>query len=87
MPYKDYRLLSFEVTTVTSVDSQEPCLLLMMTTCWLLNEVGANMQLTLKRHVLEVLNSTEDGTNYVWQLDAPLHHFTAVISSCAYTYN
>ena len=43
VPYKDYKLLvliSFEVTTVTSMDSQEP-------TCWLLNEVGANMQLTL----------------------------------------
>ena len=24
MPYKDYKLLSFEVTTVTSMDSQEP---------------------------------------------------------------
>ena len=42
-PYMDYKLLvlmSFEVTTVTSMDSQEPA-------CWLLNEVGANMQLTL----------------------------------------
>ena len=43
VPYKDYKLLvltSFEVTTVTSMDSQEP-------TCWLLKEVGANMLLTL----------------------------------------
>ena len=47
-PYKDYKLLvltSFEVTSVTTMDSQEA------TrsddgTCWL-NEVGANMQLTL----------------------------------------
>ena len=42
---------------------------MMMATCWLLNEVGANMQLTYKASVLEVLNSTEDGTN-VWQLGA-----------------
>ena len=48
-PYKDYKLLvltSFEVTTVTSMDSQEPACW-MMATCWLLNEVGANMLLTL----------------------------------------
>ena len=38
--------MSFEVTIVTSMDSQEP-LVVMMATCWLLNEVGANMQLTL----------------------------------------
>ena len=46
-PYKDYKLLvlmSFEVTTVTT---QEPPPAAMMATCWLLNEVGANMQLTL----------------------------------------
>ena len=36
---------------------------MMMATCWLLNEVGANMQLTYKAPVLEALNSTEDGTN------------------------
>ena len=48
-PYMDYKLLvlmSFEVTTVTSMDSQEPACC-DMATCWLLNEVGANMQLTL----------------------------------------
>ena len=47
-PYMDYKLpvlMSFEVTTVTSMDSQEPAV--MMATCWLLKEVGANMQLTL----------------------------------------
>jgi len=40
-PCKDYNLLmltSFEVATVT---------ILWMATCWLLSEVGANMQLTL----------------------------------------
>ena len=49
VPYKDYNLLvltSFEVAILTTMDSQEP------TCCddghrWLLNEVGANMQLTL----------------------------------------
>ena len=49
-PYKDYKLLvsmSFEVTTVTSMDSQEPTCAVMMATCWLLNKVGVNMQLTL----------------------------------------
>ena len=48
-PYMGYKLpvlMSFEVTTVTSMDSQEPPAV-MMATCWLLNEVGANMQLTL----------------------------------------
>ena len=47
-PYKDYKLLvltSFEVTAVTSMDSQPA---VMMATCRLFNEVGANMQLTLK---------------------------------------
>ena len=47
-PFKDYNLLmlmSFEVTTVTSMDSKsQPAV---MGTCWLLNEVGTNMQLTL----------------------------------------
>ena len=38
---------SFEVATVTTMDSQEPACAVMMATCWLLNEVGANMQLTL----------------------------------------
>ena len=51
-PYMDYKLLvliSFEVTTVTSMDSQEPacCDDGHLATCWLINEVGANMQLTL----------------------------------------
>ena len=48
-PYKDYKLLvlmSFEVTTVTSMDSQDPPAV-MMATCWLLNEAGVNMLLTL----------------------------------------
>ena len=48
-PYKDYNLLvltSFEVATVTTMDSQEQPAV-MMATCWLLNKVGANMQLTL----------------------------------------
>ena len=43
--YKGHKLLvliSFEVTTVTSVDSQEPTCC-DMATSWLLNEVGANM--------------------------------------------
>ena len=52
-------LISFEVTTVTSMDSQEPTCC-DMATCWLLNEVDANM---LIRRVLEALNSTEGGTN------------------------
>ena len=38
--------MSFEVTTVTRMDSQEPAAA-MMATCWLLNKVGVNMQLTL----------------------------------------
>ena len=49
VPYKDYKLLvlmSFEVTTVISMDSKEPHAA-MMATCWLLNKVGANMQFTL----------------------------------------
>ena len=48
--YKDYKLLvltSFEVTTVTCMDSQEPA------------------YCDLIRHVLEALNSTEDGTTNV----------------------
>ena len=48
-PYMDYKLLvlmSFEVTTVTTMDSQEPACC-DDGTCWLLNEVGADMQLTL----------------------------------------
>ena len=45
-PYKDYKLLVLisEVTAVTSMNSQPA---VMMATCWLLNQVGANMQLTL----------------------------------------
>ena len=31
--------------------------------------------------ILEALNSTEDGTNYVWQLDAPSRSFAVLISS------
>ena len=49
LPYKDYKLLvlmSFEVTTVTSMVPKSPPAV-MMATCWLLNEVGVNMQLTL----------------------------------------
>ena len=48
-PYKNYNLLmltSFEVATVTTMDSQKPACW-MMAPFWLLNEVGANMQLTL----------------------------------------
>ena len=61
MGYKLLVLMSFEVTTVTSMDSQEPLPAVMMATCGLLNEHAAY----LISHVLEVLNSTEDGTNYV----------------------
>ena len=46
VPYMDHKLLvlmSFEGTTVTSMDSQEPACCDMMATCWLLNKVGANM--------------------------------------------
>jgi len=46
-PYKDYKLLvltSFEVTSVTTMDSQEATCS-DDGTCWL-NEVGVNMQLT-----------------------------------------
>ena len=46
MDYKLLMLMTFEVTTVTSIDSQEPAAV-MMATLWLLNEVGTNMQLTL----------------------------------------
>ena len=48
-PYKDYKLfvlMSFEVSTVTSIDSQEPACC-DDGTCWLLNEVGVNMLLSL----------------------------------------
>ena len=48
-PYKDYKLLvlmNFEVTTVTIMVPKSPPAV-MMATCWLLNAVGANMQLTL----------------------------------------
>ena len=41
----------------------------MMATCWLLNKVGANMQLYLIRHALEALNSTEDGTTIIIQIE------------------
>ena len=68
MDYKLLVLMSFEVTTVNSMDSQEPSPAVMMATCGLLNEHAAYL---IIRHVLEGLNSTEDGTNYVWQLDAP----------------
>ena len=61
MGYKLLVLMSFEVTTVTSMDSQEPSPAVMMATCGLLNKHAAY----LIRHVLEGLNSTEDGTNYV----------------------
>ena len=49
VPYMDHKLLvlmRFEVTTVTSMDSQEPPAV-MMATCWLPNKVGVDMQLTL----------------------------------------
>ena len=49
-PYVDYKLLvltSFEVVTVTTTDSQQPAPAVMMATCWLLNEVGVNVQRTL----------------------------------------
>ena len=49
-PYKDYNLLmltSFEVAAVTTMDSQEPSCCDGMASCWLLNKVVANMQLTL----------------------------------------
>ena len=46
MDYKLLMLMSFEVTTVTSMVPKSPPAV-MMATCWLLNEVGANMQLTL----------------------------------------
>ena len=65
----------FEVAIVTTMDSQEPACAVMMATCWLLNEHAAY----LIRRFLEALNSTEDGTTTVWQLDAPLHHFAALI--------
>ena len=61
--------MSFEVTTVTSMDSQEP-------TCCDDGHLLASQRSRcehaayLIRHILEALNSTEDGTNYVWQLDA-----------------
>ena len=46
MDYKLLVLMSFEVTTVTSmVPKSLPAV--MMATCWLLNKVGANMLLTL----------------------------------------
>ena len=48
-PFKDYNLLmlmSFEVTTVTGIWIPKS-LPAVMGTCWLLNEVDTNMQLTL----------------------------------------
>ena len=48
---------------------------------WCLKEIGANMELTFIRHVLEALNLTE--TN-VKQFDTPWLRFTALISSCTY---
>ena len=60
-PYKDYKLLvlmSLEVATV--IPKSPPAV--MMATFWLLKEVGANMQLFIRR-ILEAVNSTEDGTN------------------------
>ena len=45
---------------------------MMMATCWLLKEVGANMDAAyLISRVLEALNLTEDGTTNVWKLDTP----------------
>ena len=41
MGYKLLVLMSFEVTTVTSMDSQEPSPAVMMATCGLLNEHAA----------------------------------------------
>ena len=50
-PYKDYInllvLTSFEVATVWLLWIPKSPPAVMMATCWLLNEVGANMQLTL----------------------------------------
>ena len=46
VPYKDYNLLmltSFEIATVTTMVPKCPPAV-MMATCWLLNEVGANIQ-------------------------------------------
>ena len=48
VPYKDYNLLMltrFEVTRLLWIPKSLPAV--MMATCWLLNEVGANMQLIL----------------------------------------
>ena len=72
VPYKDYKLLvlmSFEVTTVNSMDSWD-------LTCCDDGHLLASEQIRcehaayLIRCILEALNSKEDGTN-VWQLDAP----------------
>ena len=52
VPYMDYKLLvlmSFEVTTVASMDSQEPPAV-MMATCWFLNEVDGTCLLPYKVH-------------------------------------
>ena len=46
MDYKLLVLMSFEVTTVLVWVPKSPPTV-MMATCWLLNEVGANMLLTL----------------------------------------
>ena len=40
-------------------------------TCWLHNEVGANITAYLIRHILEALNSQRMGLANVWQLDTP----------------
>ena len=68
------------MTTMTSMDSQEP-------TCCDDGHLLASKRSRcehaayLIRRVLEALNSTEDGLTNVWQLDAPLRRFAALISS------
>ena len=65
MPYMDFNLLvltSFEVTTTTTMDPQEPaCCYNSHLLAWRFNEVGANMQ-QLSYKVLKAPNSMEDGT-------------------------
>ena len=80
MPYKDYNLLaltSFEVAIVTTMDSQKPA-------CWDDDHLLAcrcEHAAYLIRRILEALNSSEDGTINVWQLDAPSRCFAVLISS------
>ena len=65
VPYMDFNLLvltSFEVTTMITMDSQEPACCYSSQLAWILKEVDASMQLPYKA-CFGAPYSTEDGTN------------------------